>query len=266
MSQYICLTSKGRELLARLAAAQKAPIISRVMFGSGLCPNDENPRLLEDLIHPVATGTSTIPNYNGDTIRMTLEYRNDLNGGLEHGFSIQELGVFVRDEDGSEVMLLYGSLGEPGLWVGAYTAKGIDTRRFPVSIVIGEESEIILDYIPQAFMTAEDVAEYCKITLLPNVLQESAQQVKAQLENKQDKITGQPGYVAVFDKDGKLTAQSYDSDSFNGTWLPLTGGTMSGPVTTLPPTAPGHAANKSYVDNLVGDIGAILDNINGEVG
>ena len=45
-------------------------------------------------------------------------------------------------------------------------------------------------------------------------------------------------------------------------WLSLTGGTI---VLNGPPTDENHAANKQYVDGLVGDINAALDAINGEV-
>ena len=49
-------------------------------------------------------------------------------------------------------------------------------------------------------------------------------------------------------------------------WLSLTGGTMTGPIVlTGPPTDENHAANKQYVDGLVGAINAALDAINGEV-
>lgn len=51
-----------------------------------------------------------------------------------------------------------------------------------------------------------------------------------------------------------------------GEYLPLTGGTMTGPLTLSGlPTSENHAANKQYVDGLVGDINAMLDAINGEV-
>ena len=51
-----------------------------------------------------------------------------------------------------------------------------------------------------------------------------------------------------------------------GEYLPLAGGTMTGPLTLSGlPTSENHAANKQYVDGLVGDINAMLDAINGEV-
>ena len=52
MSQYVCPTQKGNALITKLVTTQKAIIISQVMFGSGVCPNDVNPRMLENLFGP----------------------------------------------------------------------------------------------------------------------------------------------------------------------------------------------------------------------
>ena len=88
---------------------------------------------------------------------MMVEYRSDLNGGLDRGFWIREFGVFAKDLDGSEVMLYYGTLGDYPQWVSAYSEQGLDTRRYPVDITIGEGATVIIDYSPEAFMTSEDV-------------------------------------------------------------------------------------------------------------
>lgn len=260
MSQYMCPTVKGNALITKLVATHKAIIVSRVMFGSGVCPDDVNPRMLENLIEPVAAGTSGIPNYDGDTIHIMLEYRNDLHKELDHGFLIKEFGIFIRDEDGTEVLIFYGSLGEPGQWVSAYSLKGIDVRRFPVSIIVGEEAEVILDYIPDCFMTAEDVSEYCKITLLPELLEQG----QAQLDDKQDKVVGIPGQIAGFDKDGNMVPLTPGQDGAPA-YLPLTGGTLTGALFVQDPTGDKNPTTKKYVDDLVGTIAATLDGINGEV-
>jgi len=114
---------------------------------------------LENLVEPVAAGTSDEPIYDGDTVHMTVEYRSDLNGGLDHGFWIREFGVFAQDEDGSEVMLYYGALGDYPQWVSAYSTTGLDVRRYPISITVGEGAEVIIDYSPEAFMTSRDVKD-----------------------------------------------------------------------------------------------------------
>ena len=97
MSQYGCtITKKGRELIAKVLASKTPLTLTRVMMGSGICPDDVFPGDLQDLIEPVAAGTSSTPVYDGDTVHMTVEYRSDMNGGLDHGFWIREFGVFAK--------------------------------------------------------------------------------------------------------------------------------------------------------------------------
>ena len=56
--------------------------------------------------------------------------------------------------------------------MSAFSNSGIDIRRFPISIKVGEQAEVIIDYSPEGLMTAEDVAEYCTTTLLPLLINE----------------------------------------------------------------------------------------------
>ena len=180
MSQYGCtIPRRGRALIAKILAAKLPLKISRIMMGQGVCPDEVFPGDLEDLVEPVAAGTSNEPTYDGDTVHMTVEYRSDLNGGLDHGFWIREFGVFAQDEDGSEVMLYYGVLGDYPQWVSAYSTTGLDVRRYPISITIGEGAEVIIDYSPEAFMTAEDVGAYCTSVMLPAFLVQAQAQIDA---------------------------------------------------------------------------------------
>ena len=180
MSQYGCtIPRRGRELIAKILAAKIPLKISRIMMGQGVCPDEVFPGDLEDLVEPVAAGTSNEPTYDGDTVHMTVEYRSDLNGGLDHGFWIREFGVFAQDEDGSEVMLYYGVLGDYPQWVSAYRTTGLDVRRDPISITLGEGAEVIIDYSPEAFMTAEDVGAYCTSVMLPAFLVQAQAQIDA---------------------------------------------------------------------------------------
>ena len=183
MSYYgIVLTRRGRELISKVLATSKPLEITGVMVGSGECPEDTFPGELTGLVEPVAEGTSTVPSYNGDTIRMTVEYRSDLNGGLERGFWLREFCVMAKDPDPDEgedekVMLVYGCLCDYPQYVSAYSEGRIDTRRFPICIVIGEGANVVIDFSPEAFMTAEDVQEYCVTVILPNLLEEMRRMV-----------------------------------------------------------------------------------------
>lgn len=177
MSHYGCTTTRrGRGLIAKVLAGRTPLIITRVMVGTGKPSDDMDPADLEGLIEPIAEGTSTTPVYDGDTVHMTIEYRSDLNGGLEQGFWLDEFCVYAQDPDGGEVMLYYGTLGDYPQWVSAMSGHCIDVRRYPVSIVVGEDAQIIVDFNVEAFMTSEDVDRYCMERILPRFL-DSAQEL-----------------------------------------------------------------------------------------
>lgn len=203
MSQYGCTIPRvGRELIAKVLASKIPLTISRIMMGQGVCPDDVFPGDLTDLVEPVAAGTSNEPTYDGDTVHMTVEYRSDLNGGLDHGFWIREFGVFAQDEDGSEVMLYYGVLGDYPQWVSAYSTTGLDVRRYPISITIGEGAEVVIDYSPEAFMTAEDVGAYCTSTMLPQFLVEAQKLIDAHNSNSK----AHPSILAAYsDLDARMS-------------------------------------------------------------
>ena len=124
---------------------------------------------------------------------------------------------------------------------------------------------------------------------------EIKEQLLEDLSKKQNAFTGNPGQVIGFDGDGNPVPQSTDqlkgppgkdgSSAYesatvggytgteaeftallgSGPWLPLAGGTVTGPLSVQAPSADGHAATKKYVDDMVGDIAYMLDSINGEV-
>lgn len=183
MSYYgFVVTDDGRELIAKLVAGQQLPI-SKIMVGAGTVPDDVKPTSMKALAEPVAAGTSTTPVYEGASVRMIVEYRSDLNGGLDHGFWLREFGVFAYDPDKGEVLIYYGTLGDYPQYVSAASATGVDVRRFPVCIVIGEGLGVTVDYQCEAWMTAEDVAEYCTVTMLPIFLSEAQQLIDAHNED-----------------------------------------------------------------------------------
>lgn len=173
MSYYgFTVTDKGRSLIAKLVAGKQLSL-SRIMVGSGSCPDDREPKSLTDLVEPVAAATSTTPSYDGASVKMIVEYRSDLNGGLDHGFWLREFGVYAFDPDEGEILIYYGCLGDYPQWVSAASATGVDVRRFPVCIVIGDDSGVNVDYDCEAWMTAEDVEQYCTVTMLPQFLEEA---------------------------------------------------------------------------------------------
>ena len=79
------IPAKGRELIASLLAGDTLTI-TRCMVGEGAPQEGVEPSALTDLVKPIAQATSTAPIVNRQQVDLTVEYRNDLNGGLENGF------------------------------------------------------------------------------------------------------------------------------------------------------------------------------------
>lgn len=169
MEEYgFFIPSAGRTLIAGLLAGETLEI-SRVMVGSGKPESQEALATLEDLVAPVAQATSTTPLRNGEQVDMVVEYRSDLNGGLDTGFWLNEFGIFAMDGD-EEVMIYYGTLGDFPQWVSAYNDGAIDVRRYPVSLKVSADVEVVISYPAMAFMTADDVEQFCMTTILPQFL------------------------------------------------------------------------------------------------
>lgn len=162
----------GIGLLTTLLAGETLAI-TRCMVGSGKVPEGVEPSALTDLVQPVAQATSTMPLVTKNQIDMTVEYRNDLNGGLETGFYLSEFGVFARNQAGEEVMIYYACFDDHPQWVQAHTGGAVEVRRFPIAVGVSNTVEVYLDYHADAFMTAENVHEYCITVVLPQFLDEA---------------------------------------------------------------------------------------------
>ena len=192
------ITEAGNSLLASMVAGQTLTITKAVM-GEGTADNAEAARKLTNLIAPGPEATSTEPTVDGNNVNMIVEYRSDLNGGLQEGFWIGEFGIFGKVGNGAETMIGYGSLGDAKQYVSAYVAGAApDVRRYPVSITVTTGIQVGVAYPAEAWMTAEDVAEYFNQTLKPD-LEESLQDLiddhnedpdahGGALEGKQDQI------------------------------------------------------------------------------
>jgi len=160
----------GWNLLTKLLAGETL-VISRIMVGNGRLTNDISPAALTDLIQPVAAATSTIPITQNNVCSFIVEYRSDLNGGLQNGFWLNEFGVFAIDPDEGEILLYYGTLGDFPQYVSPYTGGSIDIRRFPVSIILTDDVNVQINYPAIAFMTAEDVEQFLTVNFKPVMIE-----------------------------------------------------------------------------------------------
>ena len=157
------VTVKGRDLISHLLTGETIEL-TRIVVGSGEMPEGVEPIDMEDLVTPVALASSTVPTVKDGVLSMTVEYRNDMNGGLETGFWLREFGIFAKTdaEDAEEILLYYATLGDSPQPVNAYTDNRIDTRRYPISIALALDAKVTVVYNPGAFITAEDAEEIIK--------------------------------------------------------------------------------------------------------
>lgn len=150
------ITTAGEAMLAR-AAAGEALFLDAVMVGRGVAESAAAAKALNTLIDPVAAATSTAPAVSGNQISMTVEYRNDLNGGLEAGFALSEFGISAHVGDDPAALLYYGSLGDAPQPVKPIS-EGLDVHRFPVAIAVTGEVSVIMEYPAGGFLTEEDLS------------------------------------------------------------------------------------------------------------
>ena len=195
MAYGFIITTEGRKLLAKLMAGEQLEI-TRVMVGSGDVEEGQSPAYFTDLVQPVAQATSTLPVAKEDTVSFVVEYRSDLNGGLQEGFWLKEFGVFARDEE-KEVLLYYATLGDFPQYVTAYKKGAVDIRRYPVSITVSDTVEVTLAYPALAFMTAEEVKEFLTINLLPVFLAD----VQELIDKHNDDEEAHPKLKTLMDAD-----------------------------------------------------------------
>lgn len=267
------ITTAGEGLLAR-ASAGEGLTLTEVWVGKGAVESAGAAKVLTALLDPVAKATSTTPAVAGGQISMLVEYRNDMGGGLEEGFTLSEFGVMAKVGDDAPTLLYYAALGDRAQPVPPI-AEGLDVHRFPVAIGVTGEVEVSLEYPAGVWVTHEELEEALAGIDLSGYIKATEK--------------GQPGGVATLGPDGKvpgeqlpkmdydpagsaaavqqaLTAHTGNKNNPHAVTakqvgaLASSGGVMSGALSMsghkianlAAPAAPTDAANKQYVDEHTG--------------
>lgn len=191
------ITTAGEGLLAR-AAAGEGLTLTEVWVGKGAVESAAAAKALTALLDPVAKATSTTPAVAGGQISMLVEYRNDMGGGLEEGFTLSEFGVMAKVGDDAPTLLYYAALGDRAQPVPPI-AEGLDVHRFPVAIGVTGEVEVSLEYPAGVWVTHEELEEALAGIDLSGYVKSSEK--------------GAPNGVATLGQDGKLV-----QDVDGGNW------------------------------------------------
>ena len=185
------ITTAGEGLLAR-ASAGEGLTITEVWVGKGTVESAAAAKALTALLDPVAKATSTTPAVAGGQISMLVEYRNDMGGGLEEGFTLSEFGVMAKVGDDAPTLLYYAALGDRAQPVPPI-AEGLDVHRFPVAIGVTGEVEVSLEYPAGVWVTHEELEEALAGIGLSGYIKATEK--------------GQPGGVATLGPDGKVPGE-----------------------------------------------------------
>ena len=151
------ITTAGEAMLAR-AAAGETLVLDGASVGKGVAQSAADAKALTALIDPVAEATTSVPAVAGQQISITVEYRNDMNGGLETGFALSEFGITAHVGDDPSGLLYYGSLGDAPQTVKPID-QGLDAHRFPVAIAVTGEVSVTLDYPAGGFVTWDELGD-----------------------------------------------------------------------------------------------------------
>ena len=215
MNYGFVVTRQGLDLITKLLIPEDL-VLTRVMVGNGRLDESSDPISFTDLVSPIAPATSTTPIVNNHQLEFTVEFRNDLNGGLQTGFWLNEFGVFAQDPDVGEILLYYATLGDYPIWVQPISTGAIDVRRFPVSLGLSNDVTVVLQYPAVAFLTAEDLAAHNQD---PNAHHDLFAAMQAQIDALMAMLS--PSRNGVIMQDGGTQNSAVIQRQDNGEILPL---------------------------------------------
>lgn len=214
MSYGYTITSAGWQIITGLLAGETLKI-SKVMVGSGKVSDSNNPAGLTELIAPVAEATVTKPIIKDRTVSFIVEYRSDLNGGLEQGFWINEFGIYALNSNDEEILLYYATLGEYPQYVRPNENGVVDVRRYPVSISLNSENNVELIPPALAFMTAEDIEEYIIDKLLPKINENVSSLIKGHNTSNTAHMDIRNSFTALSGRVGRIEDAIFNNITAN---------------------------------------------------
>lgn len=230
------ITTAGEGLLAR-ASAGEGLTLTEVWVGKGAVESAGAAKALTALLDPVAKATSTTPAVAGGQISMLVEYRNDMGGGLEEGFTLSEFGVMAKVGEDAPTLLYYAALGDRAQPVPPI-AEGLDVHRFPVAVGVTGEVEVSLEYPAGVWVTHEELEEALAGIDLSGYIKATEK--------------GKPGGVATLGEDGKVPAGQ----------LPAMNYDPAGSAAAVQETLTNHINNKNNPHKVTAaQVGAASTNI-----
>ena len=145
------ITYLGLNVLAGLIASGNGLKITRVAVGTGILTKGYDPAAMTDLITFKQDGTITGKVHEDDTATITCQVVPE-DGSVD--FAITEVGVYVEDEDGSEILYSYADLSEhPQPVYKDDTGSGNSGTTINIKIFVSSISQVSASLSPAGLVT-----------------------------------------------------------------------------------------------------------------
>lgn len=151
MASY--LTNAGLVVLNKLLASKGTLEIVRAQLGSGQILDETACRARTSLLQPICDATFAGAKYEGGEAILSVQYQNN---GLENGFFVNEVGIYVKDPtSGNQILYCYATFGETPDWIAPATSAWY-TRTYDVVTIIANVSNVTVTISPSALVSADD--------------------------------------------------------------------------------------------------------------
>lgn len=293
------VTTKGQNYITR-AMTDRALVFTKGEFGNGIFPADGNPLAVTALVNKLGPLTISRKKAEGNNVIVTTQFTNKVNGSILPAFKLTEVALYgklqtyagANDPEGAEALLFYGyTTADKADYIDAILTEFM--LNFPLTTSSAATIEAVIDD-SMVYPTLEEfraaagekitadgtgaaltgisdqtVSDGVKITVkLPAGIQAGATfAVNGGTAYPIKTIDGNP--VKAGPKAGSYIDLIYSASG--QCWYMMGGGGGAEMATeseamagTNTEKAMSPATTKKVVDKALGDVGTILDTINGE--
>lgn len=161
MAMEAYLTTAGLNVLTKLMASRGPLKFVRAELGDGKCTGEAACRARTTLVNKVSNATFIGAKYEGGEALITTRYDNT---GLQTGFFVREVGLFVQDPDSSAAVLYcYATFGDEPDWI-APEASARYIRTYDIVTIVSNVASVEVNISPSEMIDREEFEQ--KLSLI----------------------------------------------------------------------------------------------------